>query len=127
MISFPPRAATVRHDARQLLALVVAFVKPIAVGRFEQQDVGLADGRGIGKDRSAVAAEVAAEQNRFVADPDASVRRAEQMAGVDEFDVNSRHAGDDRHRTVVADRLQPIERARGVDLRVERQRGACFE
>jgi hypothetical protein len=92
-------------------------VKPVAVGRFEQQDVRLADGGRIGQDGSAVAAEIAAEQNGFVSDPDASVGRAQQMPGVDEFDLN---AGDHRHGTVVANRLQPIERASGVNLRIKR-------
>ena len=39
--------------------------------------------------------------------------------GVDELDLDSRHDG---HRAVVADRLQPVERAGGVELGVERQR-----
>ena len=41
------------------------------------------------------------------------------MAGVDELDLD---AGDDRHRPVVADRLQLRQRARGIGSRVERQR-----
>ena len=45
------------------------------------------------------------------------------MPGVDELDFDSRHARDNRHGTVVTDRLQPIERARGIDRRVERFRG----
>jgi hypothetical protein len=98
-------------------------VKPIAVGRFEQQDVGLADGRGIRKDRPAVAAEIAAEQNRLPSYPDPGVRGAQQMSGVDELDLETRNH---RHGTVVADRLQSIEGAGGVDFRVERLRGDVF-
>ena len=45
------------------------------------------------------------------------------MAGVDELDLD---AGHDRHGTVVADRLQLRQRARGIGLRVERQRGLCL-
>ena len=41
------------------------------------------------------------------------------MAGVDELDVDARRH---RHRAVVAARLQLRQRARGVDLRVQRQR-----
>ena len=52
-------------DRRQPLAVVVGLVQPIAVGRFDEQDVGArATGDGIGKHRPAVAAEVAAEQQR---------------------------------------------------------------
>ena len=42
------------------------------------------------------------------------------MPGVDELDFDT---GDNRHRAVVTDRLQTVERASGVDLRVERLRG----
>ena len=56
-------------------------------------------------------------------DPDARVRGTQQVAGVDEIDLDPRS---DRNRTVVADRLQPLERAGGIDLRVERQRRAVL-
>ena len=95
-------------------------MKPIAVGRFDQENVCLGHRRGIRKDGSPVAAEIAAEQNGLVADPDAGVGGSEQMPGVDEFDVYFRHARDHRHGAVVANRLQPVERAGGIDLCIKR-------
>jgi hypothetical protein len=43
------------------------------------------------------------------------------MARVDEIHLDP--CGD-RNGTVVADRLKPVERTRGIDLRIERQRRA---
>ena len=45
------------------------------------------------------------------------------MAGVDEVDLD---AGDDGNGTVVADRLQAIERAGGVNFGIERLRGSVL-
>ena len=42
------------------------------------------------------------------------------MTGIDELDF---HAGNDRHRAVVAHRLQLRERPRRVELGIQRQRG----
>ena len=42
------------------------------------------------------------------------------MAGIEELDL---HAGHDRHRPLVADRLKLRQRAGGIELGVERQRG----
>ena len=80
MISLPPRVDRVVDDRREPRAVVVGFVQAIAVGRFDEQDVGLVDRRRIGQHRTAVAAEIAAEQDRLAADSHARVRRAEQMA-----------------------------------------------
>jgi len=102
-------------------------VKPIAVSRFDQENVCLGHRRGIGEDGTSVAAEIAAEQNGFVSDSDASVSGSEQVPGVDELDFDPRHARDNRYGTVVTDRLQPIERARGINRRVERFRRDVLE
>ena len=67
MISLPPRSAASVDDRRQPLAVVVGLVEPIAVGRFDQQDVGRVDRRRIGQDGPAVAAEIAAEEDRLSA------------------------------------------------------------
>ena len=124
MISLPPRAATSVTIAREPLAVIVGLVKAIAVGRFDQQDVGLArpasDREGpVG--RSGRGRRQTGSSSRPTAD--ARVRRAEQMARVDEIDLDARS---DRNRAVVADRLQPLERPGGIDLRVERQRRAVL-
>ena len=119
-INRPPRAATSVTICASCFPIVVALVEPIAVGGFDQQDVRLADRRGIGKDRPSVAAEIAAEQNRSCRRPARERRKTQQMSRVDEFDF---YTGDDWHGAVVANRLQPVERASGIDLRVERLRG----
>ena len=124
MISLPPRCDSRIDDRRELIAVIVGVVQPIAVGGFDEQDVGVVDRHGIGQHRAAVTSEVAAKQDRLAAERDARVGRAEQVAGVDELDLEARH---DRHRTVVADRLQQRERPFRVGRRVERQRGLCFE
>ncbi len=111
------------HDRRQARAVVVGFVKPIAVGRFDEQHVRAVHGRRIRENRAAIPAKVAAEQQRLVADAETCVGGSEQMAGVDEFDVNPRH---NRHGPVVTDRLQVGQRPRRVEPGVERQRRLVF-
>ena len=120
MISLPPRFDRLVDDRRQPRTAVVGLVQPVAVGRLEQQHVGALDRRRVRQHGPAVAAEVAAEQHRLVADPESRVGRPEQMTGIDELDL---HAGHDRHRTVVADRLKLRQRPRRVELGIERQRG----
>ena len=106
-------------DPLEHRAVVVRVVHAIAVGRFDQQVVRFVDHRRIRQHRTIEAAEIAAEEHRLAVDVDPRVRGAEQVAGVDELDLD---ALGDGHRTVVADRLQQRERAHGVGLAVERQR-----
>ena len=89
----------------------------VAVGRLEQEHIGLLHWCRIGQDRPAVAAEVAAEEHRAGAQSHPGEGRAEQVAGVDELDLDTGH---DRHRPVVAHRLQQRQRALGVLGSVER-------
>ena len=98
-------------------------MKPIAVGRFDEQNVGGLDWRGIGQHGAGVAAKIAAEKHGMTADPGPGVRGTEQMARIHELDLETRH---DRHRPFVAHRLQLIERTRRIDLRVQRQRGVVL-
>ena len=107
-------------DRRQPRTAIVRLVQAVAVGGLEQQHVGLGDRRGVGKHRPVVAAEIAAEQHRLVADRHPRVGGAEQMAGIEELDL---HSGHDRNRPLVADRLKLRQRAGGIELGVERQRG----
>ena len=58
----------VGHDGRQPLAVVVGLVQSIAVGRFDEQDVRGVDRRRVGQHGTAVAAEVAAEEDRSPVD-----------------------------------------------------------
>ena len=115
----PPRSAVALIAARQLLAIVVLLVHAVAVGRLDEQVVGLGDHRRIRQHGPVEAAEIAAEEDRLAAGAHARVRRPEQVTGVDEVDFD---AVGDRHRPVVADRLQQRERAERVGFGVERQR-----
>ena len=115
----PPAGRHVIDDARQPLAVVVGLVQSIAVGGFEEQDVRLADRDRVRQDRPSVPPEVAAEEQRLAAGGNASVGRAEQVTRVDELDLDPRN---DRDGSIVTDRLQSIERANRIVLRIERQR-----
>ena len=68
-------------------------MQPIAIGRLEQQNVRLVDGRWIWEDRTAVASEVAAEQERPVVDANPRIRRPEQMSGVEKLDRGQGRSG----------------------------------
>ncbi len=91
---------------------------PIAVGRFDQQVVGLVDHRRIRENGTAEPAEVATKKDGQAVRAYARVRRAQKVTGVDEVDLD---AVGHRHRAVIADRLQLRNRAERVGLRVERQ------
>ena len=120
MISLPPSRDRVLDDRREPRALIVGLVNAIAVGRLEQQHVGLRRRRRIGQHRPRVAPEVAAEQHgRSLLDRHPDERRSQQMAGVDELDVD---AVDERHRLVERNRLQLRQRAKRIRFAVERQR-----
>jgi hypothetical protein len=73
----------------------------------------------IGQHRPVVASEIAAEQDGLAADTKAGVRRSQQVAGIDELDVD---AGCDWNRPVVTHGLQQRQRPRGIERRVERKR-----
>ena len=75
----------------------------IAIGGLDQQVVGALDGDGIGQHRPVVPSQVAAKQDRRSADAHARVGGAEEVAGGDEVHFDS---GGDRHRPLVADRLE---------------------
>ena len=119
MISLPPRSAVVANHRRERFAVVVVLVHAVAIGGFDEQVVGALDGDGIGQHRPVVAAQIAAEQDRRAADANARVGGAEQVAGGDEVHLD---AGGDRHRPLVADRLEQRHGAEGIGLAVERQR-----
>ena len=121
MITLPRRCDVSRMTLRQRRAVVVGFVHAIAVGGFDEQHVGFGDRRGIGQHRTAVAAEIAAEQHGLarLLDAHARVRRSQQMAGVQELHGDARRHG---NRPLVADGLEQRHRAIGVFRREERQR-----
>ena len=110
MISLPPRLRRASDDSGQALAVVVGLVRPVAVGRFDEQDIeGVRAVRRlrIRKNGPVVASEIAAEQQRPARDADPGEGGAEQVAGVHELDFN---AGNDGHGPVVAHRLQLHQR-----------------
>ena len=119
MISLPPRVRGLVDDRREPIAVVVLLVNAVAVGRFDQQVVRLGHRRRIRQHRPAEAPEVPAEQDRPAVDTHADVGRPEQVAGVDELDFD---AWRDRHRPLVADRLQLRDRAHRVHFAIQRQR-----
>ncbi len=86
MISFPP-----------------LLVNAVAVRGFDQQIVRGGDRRRIRQYRAPVAPEVAAEEDGPPGDPHPRVRRAEEMARVDEVDLDPRRNG---HGPVVTARLK---------------------
>ena len=49
--------------------VVILLVRTISVGRLDEQVIGVRDRSGIGQHRTAVAPQVAAEQNRAAIDP----------------------------------------------------------
>src|SRR5258706_8869404 len=109
--------ASARHRVTDDLVELRVFVRSmhsIAVRRFDEKHIGDRHLRGIGQNWTSVPSEIAAEQNRLVADLKARVGRPEQMARVDEFDVD---AGDHRDRSVVSDRLQLRERSCCIERR----------
>src|SRR4051812_48552711 len=61
-------------DLRQLSTVVVLMMDAIAVGRFNEQVIGLAHGGWIGKDWTAESAEITTEQNRHATGADSRVR-----------------------------------------------------
>ncbi len=100
-------------------SVIVRRMDAIAIGRFDEEGVGARNWRGIRQDRPPVAAEVAAEDDGLSALVEARIRRPEQVAGVDELDVD---AGHNRNRPVVADRLQQGQRPGRIERRVQRER-----
>ena len=119
MISFPPLCAVSVTIGREAVAVVVLLVDAIAVGGFDEQVVRLRDRRRVRQDRPAEAPEVAAEHNGAAVNPHAHVRGAEQVSRVDELRFD---AVRDRHRPIVAARLQLRHGAERVDFGIERQR-----
>ena len=120
MISLPPLCAVSDDDRRQAVAVVVLLVDAVAVGGLDEQVVRLGGRRRIRENRPAETSEVAAEDDGPAVDPHPHVRRAEQVPRIDELRLDP---GRDRHRAVVAARLQLRHGAERVDFRVERQRG----
>ena len=118
MISLPPRSAVAVTIVGESRPVVVVLVHAIAVRRFDQQVVGLGHHRGVGQHRTSKSSQIAAEQNRLPVDPHSYVGGSEQMAGVDEFDVDPGRHG---KGAVVSTGLQLRHRAKRVGLRVERE------
>ena len=110
-------------DLRESVAVVVLLVNAIAIRRFDEQVVRLGHRRRIRQHRPAEPSEIAAEEDGPPVHAHPHVRRAEQVPGVDEVDLDAcRH----RHRPVVADRLQLRHGAKRIHLGVERQRRLVF-
>ena len=107
------------NHRRKAFAVGVVLVHTIAVGGFDQQVVGALDGDGIGQHRPVVAAQVAAKQDRRSADAHARVGGAEEVTGGDEVHLDP---GGDRHRPLVADRLEQRHGTEGIGLAVQGQR-----
>ena len=95
-------------------------MQPVTIGGLDEQDVRFGDGRGVRQHRTAVATEIATEQDRLSIEPDPRVRGAEQVTRVDELD--RRGLTPEGYRAVVAHRLQQAQSTRGVDRRVQGQR-----
>jgi hypothetical protein len=116
------RLVECRHELVE--RLVEGLVQPVAVGRFDHEDVGLGDGRGIAHDRPARLPEIAREHEPagVAAGRDARLddRRAEDVAGVAEAAAHGRVR---RNFRIVGDRLQLRETGLRLDHRVERRRG----
>ena len=98
-------------------------MQAIAVGGFDQQDVGFDRRRRIRENRPSVTSKIAAEQDACSAGLSLShvhVRRAEQVSRVDELELDAGY-----RLTALAKRmhLQPRQRLRRVRLRIERQGG----
>ena len=115
--------ATARHGAGdgfgQLGAVVVLLVHAVAVRRFHQQIIRVGDSRRVRQHRPAEPAQIAAEENRSIRGPDTGVCRSQQVSGIHKLHLEARH---DRHRPVVANRLQLRDGAKRVGLRIQRQR-----
>ena len=95
MISLPPLRDRVLDDGCEAGSLVVRLVDTIAIGGLEQKHIGLRRRRRIRQHGARIASQVAAEENgRATFDSHPDERRAEQVAGVNELDVD---AFDERH------------------------------
>jgi hypothetical protein len=112
-------ANCIANHLRQRFAVVVRRVIAIAVGRFDQHDVGGRRRGWIGEHGAAVATEIAAEQDRRTAgETRQHVGGAKQVTGRRHF---YGHAGRHLRRLLIRDRLQVCQRPQRISFVVERQ------
>ena len=93
-------------------------VVAVAVGRFHQDEIGIAHGFRIAQDRSFLRTEVAGEHQLLPVGPQLDDARAEDVAGIAERDVDP---GEDGGTRVVAQRTHLRHRILDVVARVQRQ------
>ena len=111
-----------------VLGLGHGAVRAVAVGRFDEQQVGLGDDFfGVAQHRSIVHSEVA-RKDQFaraasVDDVDFEPRRPQDVAGVVEADLDCRRRVD---RRTVGDRAQQLQRRLRLRHRVQRRRNGAF-
>ena len=121
MISLPPRVAVSLMIVRQPRAVVVGLVQAIAVGRLDEQHVGVVDRR---RDRAAPGGRSGRDRRRR---DDASCSPSVMRAYADPsrwpaLRNSTSTPGTTGTGAVVADRLQLRQRAGRVGVGVERQR-----
>ena len=121
-MTLPLRVDGLGHDLGELVVhLLDGRVHAVAVGRLHEQVVGAVDRRRVAQDGQVLAAEVAREdqaaRGAAVGDVEVDLRRAEDVAGLDE---RGGEAGQGRERLIVGDGDEAAQRLDGVVLVVDR-------